>query len=62
MIDIGVARPSAHGHAMISTAMALTRAYDSRGSGPTIAHTIKVTTLTKMTAGTNHEETVSASR
>ena len=34
MIDIGVARPSAHGHAMISTATAFTSACASRGSGP----------------------------
>ena len=34
MIDIGVARPSAHGQAMISTATALTSACASRGSGP----------------------------
>ena len=34
MIDIGVARPSAHGHAMMSTATALTSACASRGSGP----------------------------
>ena len=42
MIDIGVASPSAHGHAMISTATALTSAYASRGSGPTIAQTTNV--------------------
>ena len=35
MIAIGVARPSAHGQAMISTATALTSACASRGSGPT---------------------------
>ena len=35
MIDIGVARPSAHGHAMISTATALMSACAIRGSGPT---------------------------
>ena len=34
MIDIGVASPSAHGHAMMRTAIALTSAYASRGSGP----------------------------
>ena len=38
MIDIGVARPSAHGHAMISTATALTSACARRGSGPKSAH------------------------
>ena len=34
MTAIGVASPSAHGHAMISTATALKRACASRGSGP----------------------------
>ena len=34
MIDIGVASPSAHGQAMISTATALTSACARRGSGP----------------------------
>ena len=38
MIDIGVARPSAHGQAMISTATALTSAYARRGSGPSHHH------------------------
>ena len=37
MIDIGVASPSAHGQAMISTATALTMAWARRGSGPTNA-------------------------
>src|ERR1017187_8168051 len=34
MIAIGVARPRAHGQAMISTATALTIAFASRGPGP----------------------------
>ena len=34
MMAMGVASPSAHGHAMISTAMALSRASAKRGSGP----------------------------
>ena len=34
MMAIGVARPSAHGHAMISTATALTSASARRGGGP----------------------------
>ena len=33
MIDIGVASPSAHGQAIISTATALTRPYASAGAG-----------------------------
>ena len=62
MIDIGVARPSAHGHAMISTATALTSACASRGSGPATAQTTAVATATTSTAGTNHAATRSASR
>ncbi|MCY1379739.1 hypothetical protein D9M69_674860 [compost metagenome] len=34
MIDIGVARPSAHGQAMISTATALIRPNTQPGPGP----------------------------
>ena len=46
MIDIGVASPSAHGQAMISTATALTSACASRGSGPSDAQATKVITAT----------------
>ena len=42
MIAIGVASPSAHGQAMISTATALTRACASRGAGPQTLHAMKV--------------------
>ena len=53
MIDIGVARPSAQGHAMISTATALTRAWAIRRLAVRdSAQTIKVTTATSTTAGT----------
>ena len=41
MIDIGVARPSAHGHAMISTETAAIRPYVKRGSGPQMDHAAK---------------------
>ena len=58
MIDIGVASPSAHGHAMISTATAFTSACAMRGSGPNSAHTTNVTTATSTTAGTKYAETV----
>jgi hypothetical protein len=34
MMDMGVARPSAHGHAMISTETALSSPYTQLGSGP----------------------------
>ena len=44
MIDMGVARPSAHGHAMIRTETALTSACAMRGSGPTSAQTTNAST------------------
>ena len=62
MIDIGVARPSAQGQAMISTATALTRACARRGSGPHRSQTAKATTATRTTAGTNQAATTSARR
>ena len=62
MIDIGVARPSAHGQAMIRTATAFTSAWARRGSGPKSAQTTNVTTATSMTTGTNHAGHRSASR
>ena len=52
MIDIGVANPSAHGQAMIRTAMALTKAWARRGSGPTSDQTTNVTADAASTAGT----------
>jgi len=52
MIDIGVARPSAHGQAMISTATKLISAYANLGSGPNSAQTANVTTAMPMTIGT----------
>ena len=42
MIDIGVARPSAHGQAMIRTATAFTIAWARRGSGPIQTQATKV--------------------
>jgi hypothetical protein len=62
MIDIGVARPSAHGHAMISTATAFTMACAKRGSGPKVTHPMNVTNAIAITAGTNQPATLSASR
>ena len=62
MTDMGVASPSAHGQAMISTATAATRACARRGSGPTAAHTTNATTAIAMTDGTNQAETRSARR
>jgi hypothetical protein len=52
MMDMGVASPSAHGQAMISTATALTSAWDRRGSGPTHAQIAKVTAEIPITIGT----------
>ncbi len=46
MIDIGVARPSAQGQAMISTATALTSAKPIAGGGPKSAQATNVTTAT----------------
>jgi hypothetical protein len=62
MIDIGVARPSAHGQAMISTATALTSAWARRGSGPASDHTANVAIAIRTTAGTNQAATRSTSR
>ena len=62
MMDIGVARPSAHGHAMISTETALMTACARRGSGPQVPQTTKVAIAMTTTAGTNHDETRSATR
>ncbi len=62
MIDRGVASPSAHGQAMISTATADTSASVNAGGGPRMNHTVKVTTAVAMTAGTNQAEVASASR
>ena len=45
--DIGVAKPSAHGHAMIKTDTALTNAYARRGSGPNCHQTTNVVTATR---------------
>ena len=57
MIDMGVARPSAQGQAMISTATALAMAWASRGSGPQNIQPAKVSTATRTTAGTNQPAT-----
>lgn len=62
MIDIGVARPSAHGQAMMRTATAFTIACAIRGGGPAMPHATSAIAATTITAGTNQAETVSASR
>ena len=61
MIDIGVASPSAHGQAMMSTATALMMACAMRGCGPQAPHTTKVTAAIPTTMGTNQPDTKSAS-
>ena len=62
MIDSGVARPSAHGQAMISTDTADTSAKVSAGAGPTTNHTANVAMAIAMTTGTKYAEIASASR
>ena len=58
MIAIGVARPSAHGQAMMSTATALTSACASRGSGPHRLHADeRQRPRSATTAGTNQAAT-----
>ena len=57
MIDIGVARPSAQGQAMISTLTAATRPNAKRGSGPNQAQAANAISATAITAGTNQPAT-----
>jgi hypothetical protein len=60
MIDIGVARPSAQGQAMINTVTAATRPKVKRGSGPKMTQAAKARRAEASTAGTNQPETRSA--
>ena len=53
MIDIGVARPSAHGQAMISTETALSTAHVQEGCGPHRPQAKKVAIAAASTASTN---------
>src|SRR6476620_11352339 len=62
IIHLGVARPSAHGQAMMSTATALTSAYVKAGCGPMRSQSKNVIAATKTTAGTNQAATTSAKR
>ena len=57
---MGVARPSAHGHANMSTATAFVMANARRGSGPKKIHPRNVSAAIASTAGTNHAATLSA--
>ena len=61
MIDTGVARPSAHGHAMMSTDTATSSAFANAGAGPTSAQPAKAANAIAMTASTNQPDTWSAS-
>src|SRR2546425_665164 len=62
MIDIGVARPRAHGQAIISTATATTKPCARRGSGPNNAQAKNARSAATTTAGTKYAETLSARR
>ena len=57
MTDIGVASPSAHGQAMMSTETADTNAYDNAGLGPQTDHATKASAAIAITVGTNHPAT-----
>lgn len=52
MMEIGMARPSVHGQAMLSTATALIKAWASRGSGPQKPQITDVAAATPTTVGT----------
>ena len=59
MMAVGVARPSAHGHAMTSTATVIISAFITAGSGARNDHTAKTTTATIRTTGTKSAVTLS---
>ena len=60
MSAVGVARPSAHGQAMISTATAAEKAVDA--DAPVASQPASVTAESAITTGTNTAETRSARR
>src|SRR5665213_3368641 len=60
MIDMSVARPSAHGQAMIRTATALIRPCTQLGSGPNSPQPSRVMSDTATTASTKYRATRSA--
>ena len=59
---VGVASPSAHGQAMMSTATAASSACASRGAGPRSNHRTNAASATVMTTGTNTAAMRSARR
>ena len=61
VIEIGVARPSAQGQAMISTDTAAATAKTRAGSGPQTSQAAKDRIAIRTTVGTNTEDTRSAS-
>ncbi len=62
MIDMGVARPSAQGQAMISTVTAATIPWGTCGAGPQIDQAARAASAAAITAGTNQAATASAVR
>ncbi len=59
---VGVARPSAHGHAMMRTAIAARSAGPNDGAGPNASHATNVTSAIPSTIGTNTDAMRSTSR
>ena len=62
IIAVGVAKPIAHGQAMISTATAASAALAYDGAGPNASQKANTAIDTAITAGTNRADTASASR
>ncbi len=60
--DVGVARPSAHGQAMIRVVTKTTVAYMNRGSGPKSNQMIAAKTARIITDGTKYPATESTTR
>ena len=61
MIEIGVAKPSAHGQAMIKTETAASKPLARVGAGPTMAQAANAASAASITPGTNQPATLSAS-
>src|SRR3989344_5421170 len=60
IIAVGVAKPIAHGQAMIRTATVFSTANKKEGVGPATYQITKVTIASMMTTGTKYEEIISA--
>ena len=60
MIAVGVARPSAHGHAMTNTETKMVSTNVMLNSGSTKAQIMAATTAMAITVGTKYPATVSA--